>query len=116
MTPESVKSMVDEQALVAAAHDVMASGGYSMPSSEAEAAQLQEVWSATVRKKLGEFQLAHEQLKKAQVKKRSVKVPAAYQDLGPLEDSPDYSKVLPGLWYMISGEWFWASAKKKGTR
>lgn len=112
MSFQSVKNMLDEQALVAAAQDVMGSGGYSMPTTEAEAALLQEVWFETVQKKLGEFRLAHEQLKTAPVKKRSANVSAAYKDIGPLEDSPDYSRVLSDLWYVISGEWFWASAKK----
>ena len=83
-----------------------------MPTNETEAAQLQETWVAAVQKKTGEFQLAHQQLKTAPVKKRSANVSAAYKDLGPLEDSPDYSRILPDIWYVISGEWFWASAKK----
>ncbi|MGA0397706.1 MAG: hypothetical protein ACO3O3_11145 [Ilumatobacteraceae bacterium] len=110
--PEGVQRMINEQALVAAAQDVTASGGYSMPRNEAEAALLQEVWFDTVQRKMGEFQLAHRQLTNAPVTKRSAKVSEAYRDIGPLEDSPDYSRVLPDLWYVISGEWFWASAKK----
>ena len=99
-----------------------------MPSNEAEAAEMQDRWEAALTRKLGEFQLAHQQLKNAPVTRfggGKAGRPAAFEDRGlsrnkfdSVLDKPDYQHLIDNAWYFISGEWFWADAKKdkQGTR